>query len=72
MSKYWKLPPPPGKWRSKDFCQSFGNYTKEPVTIYVHEESLELMPGEEIEICWYHHASYWKLGSKQGNGVEHE
>jgi hypothetical protein len=70
MSKEWRLPPPPGRWRGENFCQSFINHTKEPITIHGHKQSVELNPSEEIEICWDPRETnlvkgYWELKLKQ-------
>lgn len=47
------LPAPPGQWRTRDFDQWFKNGTADEVTInFSKEDTIKLMPGNEIEIEW--------------------
>lgn len=52
LHKEYRLPLPPGKFRTMDFHQVFKNETAESVVIRGHKDSAELKPQEEIDIYW--------------------
>ncbi len=46
------LPPPPGRYRSQRFSQTFANQTADPTLLKNTEPSITLAPNEIVEIEW--------------------